>query len=176
MGSGGAKIGIVTVSDRAFRGEYEDLGGPAVREVLEDHLSPGWRALVRTVPDESVAIERVLTELSDEECCSLVITTGGTGPAARDITPEATRAILERRLPGFGERMRAVSVDRVPTAILSRSEAGVRGRTLVVNLPGSPKAIRDCLESVLLAIPHCLELIGAEPITLADGSGESPHP
>ena len=178
-GDGGGeppRVGIVTISDRASRGEYEDRGGPALRKLLEERILPPWRGLERLVPDEVPAIEGVLRDLADRERCSLILTTGGTGPSPRDVTPEATVALLERRLPGFGERMRAVSVDRVPTSILSRSEAGTRGRTLIVNLPGSPSALRDCLLAILPAIPHCLELIGAPPLRLADGGGGSPHP
>ncbi len=170
-----AIIGIVTVSDRASRGEYEDRGGPAVKDHLATRLAPGFRIETRLVPDETAEIERVLCELADRVGCAWVITTGGTGPAPRDVTPEATRAVYERALPGFGERMRAVSVERVPTSILSRQEAGVRGRTLILNLPGSPKAIIDCLDAVLPAVPHCLELIGAREITLIDGSGTIRH-
>jgi len=171
-----AAVGIVTISDRASRGEYVDRGGPALRELLSAALAPPWRAVERLVPDERSEIERVLRELADRERCSLVLTTGGTGPAPRDVTPEATAAILERRLPGFGERMRSISVDRVPTSILSRAEAGLRGRTLIVNLPGSPSALRDCLLAVLPAVPHCLDLIGAPPLRIAGGGREPPHP
>lgn len=170
-----ATIGIVTVSDRASRGEYEDRGGPAVAEHLARVLAPGFVIETRLVPDETAAIEGALIELADQVCCSWVITTGGTGPAPRDVTPEATRAAIERALPGFGERMRAVSVDRVPTSILSRQEAGIRGKTLIMNLPGSPKAIVDCLDAVIPAVPHCLDLIGAPAIALADGTGSIRH-
>lgn len=169
------RIGVVTVSDRAHRGEYEDRGGPAVVAHLERRLASGWLVVPRLVPDDAAEISAVLVDLADEEGCALVVTTGGTGPAPRDTTPEATAAILHRRLPGFGERMRAASVDRVPTSILARQEAGIRGRTLMVNLPGSPKGIADCLDAVLPAVPHCLELIGAAPLTLADGSGRVVH-
>ena len=170
-----ARIGVVTVSDRAAAGTYEDRGGPAVVAHLEARLAPGFTVVTRLVPDEVPRIADALTDLADSQECALVVTTGGTGPAPRDVTPEATRSVLERSLPGFGERMRAVSVDRVPTSILSRQEAGTRGRTLIVNLPGSPKAIIDCLDAVLPAIPHCLELIGAAPLRLADGTGRVTH-
>ena len=155
-----ARIGIVTVSDRAFRGEYEDRGGPAVREYLSEVLVTPWEAEVRVVPDEEAPIRAALVELVDRAGCCLVITTGGTGPAPRDVTPEATAAVLERELTGFGEAMRAASRPRVPTAILSRQTAGVRGRALIVNLPGSPGAVRECLEAVFAAVPDCVDLIG----------------
>lgn len=159
-----ARIGIVTVSDRASRGVYRDLGGPAIRHELDRILISPWEAVARLVPDEWAAIETALIELCDRERCSLVVTTGGTGPAPRDITPEVTRAVCERDLPGFGELMRAVSLQKVPTAILSRQRAGIRGRSLIVNLPGRPAAIRDCLMAVFPAIPYCLDLIGAASI------------
>ena len=155
-----ARIGIVTASDRAFRGEYEDRGGPAVREYLSEVLVTPWEAEVRVVPDEEAPIRAALVELVDRAGCCLVITTGGTGPAPRDVTPEATAAVLERELTGFGEAMRAASRPRVPTAILSRQTAGVRGRALIVNLPGSPGAVRECLEAVFAAVPDCVDLIG----------------
>lgn len=155
-----ARIGIVTASDRAFRGEYEDRGGPAVREYLSEVLVTPWEAEVRVVPDEEAQIRAALVELVDRAGCCLVITTGGTGPAPRDVTPEATAAVLERELTGFGEAMRAASRPRVPTAILSRQTAGVRGRALIVNLPGSPGAVRECLEAVFAAVPDCVDLIG----------------
>jgi molybdopterin adenylyltransferase len=170
-----ARIGIVTVSDRASRGEYQDRGGPALRAHLETRLAPGWIALPRLVPDEKGEIEAVLIELADREGCALVVTTGGTGPAPRDVTPEATEAVLTRALPGFAERMRAVSVATVPSAILSRAAAGIRGKTLIVNLPGSPRGAVECLETVLPAIPHCLELIGAAGIALAGGPATDGH-
>jgi molybdopterin adenylyltransferase len=154
------RIGIVTVSDRASRGIYTDLGGPAIRRELERLLVNRWEALARLVPDERDAIARALVELCDREHCCLVVTTGGTGPAARDVTPEATRAVIDKELPGFGEAMRAVSLDKVPTAILSRQLAGVRGHSLIVNLPGKPAAIHDCLMAVFAAVPYCIDLIG----------------
>lgn len=155
-----ARIGIVTVSDRASRGAYEDRSGPVIREALGAFLKSPWQEVFRLVPDERSLIEETLKVLSDIEGCALIFTTGGTGPAPRDVTPEATVAVCEKLLPGFGERMRAASWERVPTAILSRSAAGVRGRTLIVNLPGSPKGARECLEAVFPAIPDCLDTLG----------------
>ncbi|WP_297528391.1 molybdopterin adenylyltransferase [Thiohalobacter sp.] len=155
-----ARIGIVTVSDRASRGEYEDLGGPAIRAWLEKALVSPWEPVARLIPDEQPQVEAVLRELCDEEHCCLVVTTGGTGPAVRDITPEATEAVCEKMMPGFGELMRSVSLQFVPTAILSRQTAGIRGQGLIVNLPGKPAAIADCLNAVFPAIPYCIDLIG----------------
>ena len=154
-----ARIGILTVSDRASRGEYEDRGGPAVRDYLDEVLTSPWEADPRIVPDEHDQINQALIEMADAGCC-LVVTTGGTGPAPRDITPEVTEAVCEKLLPGFGEQMRAVSLRYVPTAILSRQLAGVRGSTLFLNLPGNPKAIAECLGAVFAAIPDCVDLIG----------------
>ncbi len=153
------RIGILTVSDRASRGEYEDRGGPAVQHYLEEVLTSPWEPLAMVVADESRDIERALIEMADGGCC-LVVTTGGTGPAPRDVTPEATEAVCEKMLAGFGEQMRSVSLQYVPTAILSRQTAGIRGNTLIVNLPGSPKSIAECLDAVFAAIPDCVELIG----------------
>ena len=160
-----AKIGMVTVSDRASRGEYEDRGGPAIREYFEEVLTSGWEAVPRVIPDDGAVVESTLIELCDEEQCCLVITTGGTGPAKRDITPEATEAICEKGMPGFGELMRQVSLRAVPTAILSRQTAGIRGGTLIVNLPGQPRAIRECLDAVMPAIPYCIDLLGGPYLT-----------
>lgn len=154
-----ARIGIVTVSDRASRGEYEDRGGPAVVEWLTRALSTAWEPVSRLVPDEPQQVEGALAELCDTEGCCLVITTGGTGPARRDITPEATAAVCDKILDGFGEQMRAVSLRYVPTAILSRQIAGIRGNSLIINLPGNPKAIGECLEAVFPAVPCCIDLI-----------------
>ena len=153
------RIGIVTVSDRASRGEYEDKGGPAIRDCLTEILSSPWEPVARVIPDERPLIESTLKELADAEGCCLIVTTGGTGPAKRDVTPEATEAVCEKMLDGFGEQMRAVSLNVVPTAILSRQVAGIRGRSLIVNLPGKPSAIRDCLMAVFPAIPYCIDLI-----------------
>ena len=158
--AGPVRVGIVSVSDRAHRGIYEDRGGPAVRAYLDDVLSTPWEAVARVIPDEAELIRRTLVELVDEAGCCLVITTGGTGPAPRDVTPEATAAVLDKELPGFGEAMRAVSRPHVPTAVLSRQTAGVRGSALIVNLPGSPKAVRECLDAVFAAVPDCVDLVG----------------
>lgn len=155
-------IGIVTVSDRASAGVYEDKGGPGVEAALAAILSTPWRPVRRLTPDERPAIEGALRELADVANCSLILTTGGTGPSPRDVTPEATEAVCERILPGFGELMRTRSFLEVPTAILSRQLAGTRGRSLIVNLPGKPSAIRTCLDAVFPAIPYCLDLIGGD--------------
>ena len=155
-----AKIGILTVSDRAYRGEYEDLGGPAIRAYLSETLINDWQPVAMVVPDEYDRITAALMRMVDDEGCSLVVSTGGTGPAVRDITPEATAAVCDKMMPGFGELMRQVSLQYVPTAILSRQTAGIRGKALIVNLPGKPSAIRDCLDAVMPAIPYCLDLIG----------------
>lgn len=159
------KIGIVTVSDRASQGIYEDLGGPAIKACLEEILSCPWEAASKLIPDERPTIEQTLKDLCDRDGCCLVVTTGGTGPARRDVTPEATEAVCDKLLDGFGEQMRAVSLNVVPTAILSRQIAGVRGRSLIVNLPGKPSAIRDCLLAVFTAIPYCIELLEGPYLT-----------
>jgi molybdopterin adenylyltransferase len=153
-------VGVVTVSDRAFRGIYQDQGGPGIEAALARILATPWHPLRRLVPDERPAIEAALAELADAQACPLIVTTGGTGPAPRDVTPEATEAVCDRILPGFGELMRAVSLRAVPTAILSRQLAGTRGRSLIVNLPGKPAAIAECLDAVFPAIPYCIDLIG----------------
>ena len=157
-----ALIGVVTVSDRASAGLYEDKGGPGIEAALAAILATPWRPVRRLVPDERPLIEAALRELADVAGCSLILTTGGTGPAPRDVTPEATGAVCEREMPGFGELMRAASLREVPTAILSRQLAGIRGRSLIVNLPGKPSAIRTCLDAVFPAIPYCLDLIGGD--------------
>ena len=160
-----AKIGVVVVSDRASRGEYEDRGGPALRDCLAEFLTSPFEPITRVIPDEEELVRQTLIELIDVEGCSLVVTTGGTGPARRDVTVEATLAVIDKPMPGFGELMRKVSLEKVPTAILSRQEAGIRFPPgggpggLIVNLPGSPKAIRECLIAVFPAIPYCLDLI-----------------
>jgi molybdopterin adenylyltransferase len=159
------RIGIVTVSDRASRGEYQDLGGPAIRDCLQEVLSCEWQPVARVIPDEQPLIEQTLKELCDQESCCLVVTTGGTGPARRDVTPEATKAVCDKLLDGFGEQMRAVSLKAVPTAILSRQIAGIRGRSLIINLPGKPAAIRECLLAVFPAIPYCIDLIEGPYLT-----------
>jgi molybdopterin adenylyltransferase len=153
-----AVIGILTVSDRASRGDYADEGGPAIRAYLAEVLASPWAARERIVPDEIDAIAAAIRDLAAAGCC-LVLTTGGTGPAPRDVTPEATERVCTKMLPGFGERMRQVSLQYVPTAILSRQTAGVCGGALVINLPGRPKSIRECLDAVFPAIPYCVDLI-----------------
>ncbi|MEM1023965.1 MAG: molybdopterin adenylyltransferase [Myxococcota bacterium] len=155
-----AKIGIVTVSDRASRGEYEDQGGPAIRKYMSEVLTTPWQPVAQVVPDEREEIEATLKRLVDNEGCCLVVTTGGTGPAPRDVTPEATEAVAEKMMPGFGELMRSVSLQYVPTAILSRQTACIRGKALILNLPGKPKSIRECLDAVMPAIPYCIDLAG----------------
>lgn len=154
------RIGVLTVSDRASRGEYEDLGGPAIREYLQKTLVSEWIEEYRVISDDRLLVASSLREMADDKQCSLIITTGGTGPAARDVTPEATEDVCEKMMPGFGELMRKVSLEKVPTAILSRQTAGIRGACLIVNLPGQPKAIRECLDAVMPAIPYCIDLIG----------------
>ena len=160
MKKNGAHIGILTVSDRASEGTYEDRSGPAIRELLDAWLVSPWQPIARVTPDNAEEISRHLRELADELGCCLILTTGGTGPAPRDVTPEATESVCDRMMPGFGELMRTVSLREVPTAILSRQTAGLRGRTLIVNLPGSPRSIRPCLEAVFPAIPYCIDLMG----------------
>ena len=154
-----ARIGILTVSDRASQGVYEDKGGPAIRQWMSQALSSPWEAVAKVIPDEKADIEAALIELADIEGCSLIVTTGGTGPALRDVTPEATEAVCSKMLPGFGELMRSASLKFVPTAILSRQTAGIRGRSLIINLPGKPSAIDDCLQAVFPAVPYCIDLI-----------------
>lgn len=153
------KIGIITVSDRASRGEYEDKGGPAINNWLSQAISSDWQAVTRVIPDEQALIESTIIELCDTEKCCLVITTGGTGPAKRDITPEATLGVCDKEMQGFGELMRTESLKIVPTAILSRQTAGIRGESLIINLPGKPSAISDCLSAVFPAVPCCINLI-----------------
>ncbi len=154
------KIGVVTASDRASAGIYEDISGKAIMDTMKEYLKNDFEIVYRCIPDEQKEIEKVLIELCDEEGCALVVTTGGTGPAPRDVTPEATEAVCEKMLPGFGEQMRAVSLQYVPTAILSRQTAGIRGKSLIINLPGKPKSIRECLDAVFPAVPYCIDLIG----------------
>jgi molybdopterin adenylyltransferase len=154
-----ARIGIVTVSDRASAGIYEDLSGKAIIDTLNAYLTSAWEPLYQVIPDEQDQIETTLIRLADQEQCCLIVTTGGTGPAKRDVTPEATEAVCDRMMPGFGELMRAESLKFVPTAILSRQTAGLRGGSLIVNLPGKPKSIRECLDAVFPAIPYCIDLM-----------------
>ncbi len=159
------RIGIVTISDRASKGVYTDLSGPAIGDCLMEILSCPWEPVTRIIPDERDMIENTLIELCDQERCCLVVTTGGTGPALRDVTPEATETVCDKILDGFGELMRQVSLRSVPTAILSRQIAGIRGQSLIVNLPGKPTAIRECLLAVFPAIPYCIDLIEGSYVT-----------
>lgn len=154
-----AKIGIVTVSDRASSGEYEDRGGPAIREYLDEVMTSPWEGVAKVIPDERDVLAQTLIGLSDDVGCCLIITTGGTGPSKRDLTPDVTEQVCDRMMPGFGELMRKVSLEKVPTAILSRQTAGLRGGSLIINLPGQPKAIGECLDAVFPAIPYCIDLL-----------------
>jgi molybdopterin adenylyltransferase len=153
-------IGIVVCSDRASRGEYEDKGGPAIESYLREVLITPWYPLLAIVSDERETIADMIMSLADVRKCPLILTTGGTGPALRDVTPEATMDVCERILPGFGEAMRNASLKDVPTAILSRQVAGTRGSSLIVNLPGKPASIRTCLDAIFAAVPYCIDLIG----------------
>ena len=162
------KIGFITVSDRASRGEYEDLGGSAMQEWVRKALITTWTPVAKIVEDDQSLIEQTLIDLIDNEGCCLVVTTGGTGPAKRDVTPEATHNICDKILDGFAEQMRAVSLKYVPTAILSRQIAGTRGSCLVINLPGKPSAISECLEAVFPAVPYCIDLIGGDYLETND--------
>ena len=153
-------IGLVSVSDRAASGVYEDAGIPALRDWFGAALATAWRMETKLIPDEQPVIEAALKDLVDARGCHLVLTTGGTGPAPRDVTPEATIAVATKLMPGFGEQMRAVSLKYVPTAILSRQVAVIRGRALIINLPGQPKAIKETLDGIFAAVPYCIDLIG----------------
>lgn len=161
-------VGLVSISDRATAGIYEDRGVPALRDWFAATLSSPWRMETRLIPDEQPVIENTLISLCDSVGCHLVLTTGGTGPAPRDVTPEATLAIAHKVLPGFGEQMRQVSLKYVPTAILSRQVGVVRGKTLILNLPGQPKAIKETLDGVFAAVPYCLDLIGGPYVETRD--------
>ncbi len=154
-----AKIGIITASDRASAGVYEDLSGQAIIDTMKDYLTSEWEPVYRIIPDIQDDIEHAMIELADDEQCCLIVTTGGTGPAKRDVTPEATENVCKKMLPGFGELMRQVSLQYVPTAILSRQTAGIRGQSLIINLPGKPKSIRECLDAVFPAVPYCIDLL-----------------
>lgn len=154
-----ANIGVINVSDRASQGIYEDVPGKIIVKTLEEYLISPWQVEYAVVPDERDQIEDTMIEMADKKKCCLIITSGGTGPALRDVTPEATVNVCQKMLPGFGERMRQESLKYVPTAILSRQTAGIRDRTLIINLPGKPKAIRECLEAIFPAIPYCIDLI-----------------
>ena len=155
------KIGLVSISDRASRGEYQDKGIPGLLSWLEKALATPWTHETRLIADEQPEIEACLRELADQVGCHLILTTGGTGPAPRDVTPEATLAVADREMPGFGEQMRRISLQYVPTAILSRQVAVIRGNSLIINLPGQPKAIGETLDGIFAAVPYCLDLIGA---------------
>lgn len=169
MSAGGSLlIGLVSISDRASAGVYEDQGIPGLKEWFGAALATPWRMQARLIPDEQATIERTLIELSDSVRCHLVLTTGGTGPAVRDVTPEATLAVAHKLLPGFGEQMRQVSLKYVPTAILSRQVGVIRGGTLILNLPGQPKAIKETLDGVFPAVPYCIDLIGGPYIETRD--------
>ena len=161
-------IGLVSISDRASAGIYEDKGLPGLTEWLTAALKSPWTPLTRLIPDEQAIIERTLVELVDIQGCNLVFTTGGTGPAPRDVTPEATLAVAHKVMPGFGEQMRQVSLKYVPTAILSRQVGVIRGRALILNLPGQPKAIKETLDGVFPAVPYCIDLIGGPYIETHD--------
>lgn len=154
------RIGIINVSDRASRGIYEDLPGKAIFSTLQEYLKTPWEQVYAVIPDEQPLIEKTMIDMADRAGCCLIISSGGTGPAIRDVTPEATEAVCDKMMPGFGELMRAESLKYVPTAILSRQTAGIRNKTLIVNLPGRPKAIRQCLDAIFPAIPFCLDLLG----------------
>ncbi len=164
------RIGIVTVSDRAAAGTYDDLSGAAIRDCLTQWIGSIWTETYRCIPDERALVEATLVELADWHACRLIITTGGTGPALRDVTPDATEAVCERLLPGFGEAMRTESLRTVPTAILSRQVAGTRGRALIVNLPGKPASIPVCLTAIWAGVAPCLRLLGGDTFANADGA------
>jgi molybdopterin adenylyltransferase len=153
------KIGIITTSDRASQGIYEDISGVAIMDTMKEYLLNECEYEYRCIPDEQDIIEKTLLELADKKC-DLIVTTGGTGPAPRDVTTEATLNVCQKILPGFGEQMRAVSLQYVPTAILSRQTAGICNNSLIINLPGKPKSIRECLDAVFPAVPYCIDLIG----------------
>lgn len=154
-----ARIGIVTTSDRASAGIYDDLSGKAIIDTMNDYLISPWEPVYEVIADERAVIEATLKKIIDDEGCCLVVTTGGTGPALRDVTPEATETVCDKMMPGFGELMRQVSLQYVPTAILSRQTAGIRGQALIINLPGKPKSIRECLDAVFPAVPYCIDLL-----------------
>ena len=154
------RIGIINVSDRASQGVYEDIPGKEIVKTLTEFIVGDWEKEYAVVPDEQDQIKKIMIDMADNKNCCLIVTSGGTGPAVRDVTPEATEKVCQKMMPGFGELMRSVSLKYVPTAILSRQTAGIRNKTLIVNLPGKPKAIRECLQVVFPAIPYCIDLIG----------------
>jgi molybdopterin adenylyltransferase len=153
------RIGIINISDRASQGIYEDIPGKEIIKTLNEYLLSNWEKEYAIIPDEQDLIEKTMKDMADNKGCCLIVTSGGTGPAKRDVTPEATEKVCDKLLPGFGEQMRSVSLEYVPTAILSRQTAGIRNKTLIVNLPGKPKAIRQCLDAVFPAIPYCIDLL-----------------
>jgi molybdopterin adenylyltransferase len=163
------RIGIINISDRASKGIYEDIPGQAIVATLNEYLKSPWEKEYAIIPDEQNLIEQTMMDMADQKKCCLIITSGGTGPALRDVTPEATEAVCTKMLPGFGEKMRTESLKYVPTAILSRQVAGIRNQTLIVNLPGKPKAIRQCLDAVFPAIPYCIDLIGGPFLECNEG-------
>jgi molybdopterin adenylyltransferase len=163
------KIGIINVSDRASKGIYEDLPGKAIVDTLNEFLKSPWEKEYAVIPDEQDLIEETMIDMADNRKCCLIITSGGTGPAKRDVTPEATEAVCNKMMQGFGELMRAKSLTYVPTAILSRQTAGIRHQTLIVNLPGKPKSIRECLDAVFPAIPYCIDLLEGPFIECNEG-------
>jgi molybdopterin adenylyltransferase len=154
------RIGVINVSDRASQGIYEDTPGQAIVSTLNEYLTSPWEKEYAVIPDEQAVIEKTMISMADEKGCCLIVTCGGTGPALRDVTPEATEAVCDKMMPGFGELMRLESLKYVPTAILSRQTAGIRNKTLIVNLPGKPKSIRQCLDAIFPAIPYCVDLLG----------------
>lgn len=154
------KIGVINISDRASAGIYEDIPGKEIVKVLTEYIKTDWEKEYTVIPDEQALIEKTLISMADEKNCCLIVTCGGTGPSPRDVTPEATINVCQKLLPGLGEQMRSIGLKHVPTAILSRQAAGIRNKTLIVNLPGKPRAIRECLEAVFPAIPYCIDLIG----------------
>ena len=166
MANNKIKIGFLTISDRAARGVYEDISGPAMQEWIANAVTCPYDTVTKVIEDEQPQIEETLIDMSDNLGCNLILTTGGTGPTTRDVTPEATEAVCERIFDGFAEQMRIVSLRTVPTAILSRQIAGTRGKTLMINLPGKPVAIAVCLGAVFLAVPKCIELLDESIITI----------
>ena len=171
-----ARIGVINVSDRASAGEYEDTPGKACAALLSEWLSTPFDLDYKVLADDQPLLEAELRRMADVAGCCLIVTTGGTGPAKRDVTPEATAAVCEKMLPGFGELMRATSLAFVPTAILSRQTAGIRGRTLILNLPGRPKAIRENLAAVFPAVPYCIDLLGGPRLETREGPAKAFRP
>ncbi len=157
-------IGVITTSDRASAGIYEDISGKAIQQVLSDYILDDIKYHYKIISDDMQTIEQAIKDMADKQKCSLIVTTGGTGPAVRDVTPEATLNVCQKMLPGFGELMRQTSLKYVPTAILSRQTAGIRDKSLIINLPGKPKSIKECLDAVFPAVPYCIDLIDGEYI------------